>query len=193
MKYLKELRREFAKKPFFTIRDLKVFLQNKRISNSYLFVLIHNLSKSGELKRIARGFYSFQEEIEVVGFAFSPFYYGLQEALSLRNLWEQETNPVIITPRRVRVGVRGFAGRNFLVKRIERKMFFGFETLKYYDFWIPVSDAEKTLIDFVYFREHLPKEALKEIKTKIRPVVLKNYLKKCSKKLAEKVQNLLSK
>ena len=87
---------------------------------------MNHLTKKGEIKKITRGAYTFKEEIEVVGFAFSPFYYGLQEALSLRNLWEQEVNPVVITPRKIRQGVRKFLGNNYLIKRVNRSMFFGF-------------------------------------------------------------------
>ena len=46
-------------------------------------------------------------------------------------------------------------------------MFFGFQPLKFYDAWLPVSTPEKTLIDFVYFRQPLPKEALEELLKKI--------------------------
>ncbi|EQD66731.1 transcriptional regulator, partial [mine drainage metagenome] len=81
--------------------------------------------------------------------AFLPFYYGLEDALSLRGFWEQETNPVIITPRKVRNGVRQFDSRNYVVRRIDRKMFFGYTFVNYEEFYIPVSDTEKTLIDLI--------------------------------------------
>lgn len=162
MSYPKRIRAEFGKRASFTSKDLGLFLSGSGISRAYLHLLLHNLMKNGELKRISRGVYTFREEAEVVGFGFPPFYYGLQEALSLRNLWEQETNPIVITPRRVRTGVRTFLGTNYVVRRITRRMFFGFEMMKYYDVWIPVSDAEKTLIDFVYFRLRLPDDALAE-------------------------------
>ena len=114
----------------------------------------------------------------VSGFAFSPFYYGLQEALSLRNIWEQETNPVIITTRKARTGLREIMGANVVVKRIPKSLFFGFETLKYYDLYIPVSTPEKILIDFIYFKEPLTKETMKELKKHINKKTLDSYLKK---------------
>jgi len=193
MKYLKELRARFKDSVAFTISDLRIFLKNKRISTGYLHLLIHNLLTKGEIKRITRGVFTFRDEIQTVGFGFSPFYYGLQEALSLRNIWEQETNPVVITPRHVRVGLRSFGGRNYLVRRISRRMFFGFEMLRYYDFWIPVSDVEKTLIDFAYFREPLGAGALREIKVRLRKEVLSEYLKRCPKLVAKRVLELLRK
>ena len=191
MKYTKDLRVEFSKKTAFTIRDIKNFLSKKNISSNYLGVLLHNLRKKGELKRIGRGVYTLREELEVVGFAFFPFYYGLQESLSIRNLWEQETNPVVLTTRKIRAGMRNFLGNNYVVKRINRKMFFGFEMVRYYDFWIPVSDVEKTLIDFVYFREPLLPDTLAEIKKRINMDVLRNYLKRCPERVRKKVVALI--
>jgi len=104
MKYTHEVREHFKAVPAFTISDIKVFLGKKGISESYLRLLVHNLLKKGEIKRISRGIYSFRSETQVVGFGFRPFYYGLQDALSLRNLWEQETNPVVITRGRYGLG-----------------------------------------------------------------------------------------
>jgi len=192
MKYVKEVRQRFRNASVFTISDLKVFLKPRGISNAYLYLLVHNLLAKSEAERITKGVFTFKDEVQTVGFAFQPFYYGLQDALSLRNLWEQETNPIVITPRRVRVGLRSFKGRNYLVRRINRKMFFGFEMLKYGDFWIPVSNAEKTLIDFAYFNEPLDKNALKELKRLTRKNVLKDYLKHCPQKTKEKVNQMLN-
>ncbi len=187
MKYVNLVRQHFREQPVFSIADMRRFLAKKGISKSYSTLLAHNLLGQGEINRIAKGVYSFHSDPMVSGFAFPPFYYGLQEALSLRNLWEQETNPVIITPLKVRPGLRKIMGSNVLVRRIGRKMFFGFDLLKYYDLWLPVSDAEKTLIDFVYFKEHLPKETLQELKAKTNKKRLAGYLKKCSPLLAKKV------
>ena len=179
-KYAKEVREHFKTAPAFTITDLRVFLGESGISKEYLHLLVHHLLARGELKRISRGVYTLRDDAQVVGFGFNPFYYGLQEALSLRNLWEQETNPVVITPRNVRNGLRQFQGANYVVRRINRRMFFGFETVRYGDFWIPVSDVEKTLIDFVYFRQPpLSAETIAEIKSKLDWKKLDVYLKRC--------------
>ncbi|RLG69944.1 MAG: hypothetical protein DRO04_02610, partial [Candidatus Iainarchaeum archaeon] len=118
---------------------------------------------------------------------------GLYEALSLRNLFEQETNPIIITPRKVRTGLRKFLGRNYIVKRIRRKMFFGFETMQYYDFNIYVSDLEKTFIDFIYFKEPLEENILRTLVRKLNKRKLYNYLKRCNPRLKRKVSGLYEK
>lgn len=192
MKHIKPLREHFRKMPIFTATDAKLFL-GKKTTKKYVDLLLHNLVKSGELNRISKGTYSFRTEAQLVGFAFQPFYYGLQDALSLRNLWEQETNPIVITARRADPGTRKFLDNNYLVRRIRRDMFFGFENIKYFDLWIPVSTPEKTLIDFVYFREPLAKEALKELSKKINEKTLKEFLKRIPKRIREKVLKLLEK
>jgi len=190
MTYAKEIEDEFRKSPAFTMNDVKKII-HERTSNAYLKLLLYNLVKKGRLNRITKSTYTYNEDVEAVGFAFRPFYYGLQEALSLRNLWEQETNPVIITPKKVRTGTRAFLGRNYVIKRITRSKFFGFELIKYYDFWIPVSDIEKTLIDFVDFGEKISEETLSEIKKKIKKDVLDEYLAKYPKSIGKKVRKLL--
>lgn len=192
MKYIKQVRVHFSKQPVFSIRELRTFLAKQRISNAYSNLLIHNLLKTGELRRITRGVYTFRDDLSVAGFAFSPFYYGLQEALSLRNLWAQETNPVIITPKKARTGLRTIMDANVLVRRISRRMFFGFEMLKHYDYWLPVSDAEKTLIDFAHFNEPLPEETLQELKSRIDRKKLSAYLKRAPEKTVKRVRKLLS-
>ena len=109
MKYLSLFRNNFEKRSTFTISEVKKVLGQKKISAGYVNTLLNHLSKKGEIKRITKGVYTFKNEIEVVGFAFPPFYYGLQEALSLRKMWDQETNPVVITSRKIRTGIRKFS------------------------------------------------------------------------------------
>ncbi len=166
---------EFSRVPSFNSTELDLFLSSFETSAYYRKLLVHNLTSNGRLKRISKGKYTFVDDVEVVCFAFRPSYYGLQEALSLLDLWEQETNPVVITPLHVLPGNRTFDGRNYLVRRIDRRMFFGIDLTRYADFWVPVSDIEKTLIDFVYFGEFLPGDALKKIRRRIDRKKLGEY------------------
>ncbi len=166
----------FSGVPSFNSTELDLFLSGLDTSANYRKLLVHNLISTGRLRRISKGNYTFIDDVEVVCFAFRPSYYGLQEALSLLELWEQETNPVVITPLHVLPGIRIFEGRNYLVRRIDRRMFFGMDMIRYSDFWVPVSDVEKTLIDFVYFGEFLPKDTLLRIRRSINPEKLREYL-----------------
>ncbi len=190
MKYAQEFRERFSKRTTFTTRDALLFLSQRGASQEYAHLLLHNLVRQGEAHRITKGVYSFKEEMQVVGFAYSPYYYGLQDALSIHNLWEQETNPVVITPRKIRPGIKQFLGNNYVVKRIDKKMFFGFATVKYHDFWINVSTPEKTLLDFIYFRQPLDEKTLAEIRKKISKKTLAEYLKKMPKRVKKKAKKL---
>lgn len=111
------------------------------------------LAKRGEARRITRGYYTVHEDPALLVHCLKPAYLGLQDAMSLRDLWEQETVPIIITCRRVRCGLRKVMEQNVLVRRISKKYFFGYEYLERGGFFLPVSDIEKTLIDLVYFGE----------------------------------------
>jgi len=180
--------KEFSKStPVFRVKDVELIVKNK----NYSYVILHNLAKRGEIKRITKGWYSLYEDPIVSVFCFKPAYIGLQEALSLHELWEQETNVVIVTTRKVRTGVREILDSNVVLHTIEQKYFFGFDYLRYENFFIPVSDIEKTLIDLVYFDETPGKDVLKEIKKNINKEKLKEYLKHFPPTFRKKVHNLI--
>lgn len=187
MRYIQKFRKHFSARPVFTIRDAKFFLSELGASKEYQYLLISNLLKKGEIKKIKKGAYTFGIDPSIANFAFSPSYHGLQDALSLLDLWDQETNTIIITPLKVRIGVREILGGKVFVRRIDRSMFFGFDSIRYFDYILPVSDVEKTLIDFVYFKEPLPNTVLKEMKKKIDKGKLNGYLDRCSKFLKRRV------
>jgi len=171
--HLDKVRAFLKSTPVFRAKDIELLVKNK----NYSYVILHNLAEKGEIKRITKGWYSLHEDPIVSVFCFKPAYIGLQEALSLHELWEQETNVVIVTTRKVRTGVRKILNSNVISHRIDKKYFFGFDYLTYGDFFIPVSDIEKTLIDLVYFKEIPGKDVIKEIKKRINEEKLKEYLK----------------
>jgi predicted transcriptional regulator of viral defense system len=180
--------REFLKStPIFRAKDAELIVKNK----NYSYLMLHNLVKKGEIKRITKGWYSFYDDPVVSVFCFKPAYIGLQEALSFYEIWEQETNVVLVTTRKVRVGVRKFLDSNVILHRISPKYFFGFDYLKYENFFVPISDIEKTLIDLVYFNEIPGKDVLKIIKKQMNEEKLKGYLKKFPQKFRKKVYNLV--
>ena len=193
MKYMKSFKEKFRDYPVFTIKDARLFFEKSGATKQYVYTTIHNLLKSEEIKKITRGIYTFHEDVTVVGFAFSPFYYGLQDALSWRNIWEQEVNPIVVTPRKMRTGVRSFLGRNYLVRHIEKAMFFGIDSLKQGNSWIPVSDPEKTLIDFVYYKEPIPEPVLDELLSTIKIDILNEHLEHVSRSVANRVREILKK
>jgi predicted transcriptional regulator of viral defense system len=189
MKYIDFVRQTFNNRgfPVFTIRDLKIGLSERRISAGYLYTLVHELLRKKEITRITRGIYTFHNDVFVVGFAFEPFYYGLECALSMRGLSTQGTNPIVITTRNVRAGVRTFNGRNYRIQKINGNLLFGYELLKYGEFWVPVSDVEKTVIDLVYFGYGIRDELLNDIHKHINMKKLNEYLKKYDTRFKKKV------
>ncbi|MCL4383484.1 MAG: hypothetical protein M1168_01590 [Candidatus Marsarchaeota archaeon] len=194
MKYISYIREHFTSSGFPVVKlfELRTALKTRGIKDMYLKRLINYLLTRGELKRITKGVYTFHEDITVVGFAFQPFYYGLENALTIRKLWEQGTNPIVVTPKMVRIGIRKFGNANYLVQRIPKNLFFGYELVKYYDFWIPVSDIEKTFLDLLYFKHYIREDVLKQLKSKIDKKKLKRYLKRYLREFRREVLDLLA-
>lgn len=190
IKYINKIREFFKKSPVVSINSLKKFIRKK--DKSYIYLIINNLLKKREIKRITRGYYTIHEDPSLAVFCFKPAYLGLQDALSMHNLWEQETNPVIITSKKTRQGIRKILEINILIKRIKKEYFFGFEYKKQGDFYLPYSDIEKTFIDMIYFKQPLDKETIKEFIKKINKKKLKSYLRVYSKTFRKKVLNLLN-
>lgn len=188
MKYLKEFLEKFALMEAFSTRDVKIFLKSRGASENYVSVFLNNLVKQGKIAQIAHGKYAFFAQIDAVEKVIFPSYHGLQDALSLLGLWGQQTIPIIITPLRIRIGERQIASGKVLVKRINRKMFFGYETIIQGDFWLTVSGPEKTLIDFAYYGEPLDKQVLGKLKKKIDKKKLAIYLKEVSPRTRKKVR-----
>lgn len=186
-KYLNQIRKFIRITPAFRVRDIELIVKNR----SYSYLILHHLLKKGEIKKVIKGWYTFYDDPIVSIFCFKPAYIGLQEALSIYDIWEQETNVVIITTRRIRCGVRNVLGNNVILRRIDPRYFFGFDYLKYNDFFIPVSDVEKTLIDLIYFREIPGEEVLQEIKKRLDKKKLEKYLKKFPTKFRKKVVKIL--
>jgi predicted transcriptional regulator of viral defense system len=181
IKHINKIRDFISKTPVFTSKDIERITKNKK----YAHLILTKLTGRGKIFRLTKGFYSrFGDPIFSV-FCFKPAYLGLYEALSLKNLWEQETNTIIITIKKVRTGKRNILDSNVIIKRINPKYFFGFDYLPYENFYLPVSDLEKTLIDIIYFKEYLPPSLLKRIRKKINSEKLKKYLRVYPKNFQE--------
>ncbi len=180
-KYIRDIENLFKKSAVVDFASINRIVRHKKKVKQYAKQLVRNLIKRGKIHKIGKGLYTSLDETPLAVFSFSPAYLGLQDALSFHNLWEQETNPVVITVRNVRKGLRIVMGRNVLVRRINKKYLFGFEYYKYplddRDIYLPYSDIEKTFIDIIYFRQPLDKETIREFRKKIDVNKLKGYLK----------------
>ena len=189
-KYQEKIKSLFERSPVVNFSSIGRIIQDKKNIKQYSKQLVRNLILKGKIRRLAQGCYTKHNDPSLSVLCFKG-YLGLQDSLSIHNLWEQETIPVIITANKVRQGIRKILGVNVLIRRIDKRYFFGFEYLKYGNFYLPASDIEKTFIDLVYFKENLEKEALKNIKKGIDDEKMRIYLKKYSKKFRERVFRIL--
>ena len=81
---------------------------------------------------------------------------------------------------------------NILVRRINKKYFFGYESVKQDEFYFPYSDIEKTFIDLIYFKQKIDKETLQNIKKRINIPKLNRYLRDYSELIKKRVLSVLN-
>lgn len=185
-KYIDKIRGYLKRTPVASMSSISVLVPNR----SYVHLIMNYLVKRGEIRRISKGYYTTREEPSLLVYCMRPAYIGMQDAMSFHGLWEQETNPVIITTRKVRPGVRRVFGQNVWVRRISPKYFFGYEYLASDGFLLPVSDVEKTFIDMIYFRE-MREDIAKEFRKRVNREKLEKYLKMYNTNFRRKVIEIL--
>ena len=190
-KYLKDIELLFKKSPVVSFSSIERLVKNKKNVKQYTKQLVRNLLIKNKIKKLAKGYYTSHEDPTLFVFCFKPAYIGLQSALSFHDIWEQETIPIIITTRKIRQGIRSILGVNVLVRRIDKKYFFGFDYFKKNSLYFPYSDIEKTFIDMVYFKENLNKDVIKTLFKKINRKKLNNYLRIYPKKFKQQILNYI--
>ena len=182
----------FKESPVVNFSSIERIVKNKKNIKQYTKQLIRNLIKQGKINKLTKGFYTSRDEISLIVFCFKPAYLGLQNAMSFHNLWEQETVPVVITTRNLRVGIRRVFDMNVSIRKIDKKYIFGFEYYKDGEFYFPYSDIEKTFMDMVYFRQPLDEEVINNFREKIDKKKLKSYLEKYPLEFGKIVMNRLN-
>ena len=175
MKYEKLFIDFFSKQNVFDTSDARRFLSRVGASDNYTRLMLHKMVQSKKVLRIGKGIYTLQRKEAVVGYALRPFYYGLEYALTIRKIWTQQSVPVIITKTKGNPGIRELMGIKVIVHRIDPERFFGFEYLNYDGIFVPVSDPEKTLLDFTYYKIKLYPNTLTELRNRIDESKLKDY------------------
>lgn len=170
--HIEEVRSFVRRTPVFRAADAERLVGDR----GYALLALHNMAKKGEIFRVTRGWYSAEQDPVVSVFAISPSYVGLQEALSIRGLWEQETNVVLVTSGKANPGVRDVMGSRVIVHRVSPEHFFGYDQVRHGSFSVPVSDLEKTLIDLVYFGESPGREVLGGLAKRADREVLERHL-----------------
>lgn len=188
--HINKIRELFKKSPVVDFKSIERIIKNKskpKSKSNYAKLLVSNLMKKGEIKKIGKGYYTIHDELTLAVFSYHPAYLGLQSALSKHGFWEQETIPVIITAKKVRRGVKNFMGKNVLIKNLDKKYFFGFEFFKEGNFYIPYSNVEKTFIDMVVFNQIIDEEVLDKIRLRANKRKLIRYLGVYSSKTKKRV------
>ena len=178
MKYEKVFTEFFSKQFIFEISDARRFLLKLGANEPYVRVMLHNMVVSKKIYRVGNGTYTFNKNEAVIGFAFRPFYYGLQYALTIRKIWTQQSIPIIITKTKANTGFRNSMNTRILVRRINDKGFFGFDFVNYGGIFVPVSDPEKTYLDLSYYKIKIDDDTMSLLKDKIDELKLKEYSKK---------------
>ncbi len=192
MKYIKQFLKYFEAFPAFTSKDVKLFLRKNGANEGYYKIFMHDMVKSGRAFGIRKGSYTLHDDPMFAGFIFSPFYYGLETALTYHKLWEYVTPITIITTRRVDDVKIKLLERNASVRRIQRKNFFGYSMVKYgNDLYVPIADVEKTFIDSVYFHDYFNKVVCSKIAKKVNIKRLHEYLKSYSDIVKKQVNDRL--
>ncbi len=176
MKYVEKFIEHFSKTPVFSAKDADRFLIYNGAGSTYTKRFIYIMIKEGRIFRIAKGMYTVYDNAEVIGFAFSPFYYGLLYSLSYYDIWEERANTEIVTTRIVRSGEKKSLDTNISVFRIPRRFFFGYSMVKGDLFYYPISDLEKTFIDIIYFRINIRQETMKKLVSKLNKKKLYKYV-----------------
>jgi predicted transcriptional regulator of viral defense system len=181
-KYIDKIMELFEKSPVVDYSSIERIITDKNRNTDYAKLLISNLIKQGKIKRLTKGYYTIHDEISIAVFCIKPAYIGLQSALSMHGLWEQETIPIIITTTKTRVGIREIFNNNIYIRRLDKKHFFGYSYIQDGTFYMPYSDIEKTFIDMITFKQQITPETLQEIKKKIDKKKLRKYLENYSEK-----------
>jgi len=187
-KHLERIRDLFEKSLVVNFGSIEriVRFKRKNSKSNYAKLIVHNFLKSGEIKKITKGYYTKYNDNSLIVLCF-PAYLGLQSALSFYGLWEQETIPIIITSKKVRGGIRKVLGGNVLVRSTKKEFMFGINYLDDGGFCLPYSDLEKTFIDMFLFKQKINKDVLKEFHERINEKKLRKYLKIYDERLRERV------
>ena len=182
IKYLNQVKELFNQSQVVSLASLK-----KIVPQNYLKLLLNNLIKKQKIYRLTKGFYSKSDDPTLLVYCIKPSYLGLQEALSIHNIWEQETITVLVTPTKVRIGIRELHNTHIIIHNINKNYFFGFNFQDIGNLYIPVSDLEKTFIDLIYFNQKLDLKTWKQLKKKLDSKKLNKYLKVYQKKIKYKI------
>ena len=191
MKYDRAFADYFSKVNSFSSGDARRFLEKHGASEAYIRLFLHNQAAKKRVFRITRGSYTLAGNEAVIGFAFRPFYYGMEYAMTLRRIWTQVSNPVIITSTNAVPGIRVAMGRRIVIRRMSGQGFFGYKYMDYSGIQVPVSETEKILVDFIYYRIGIGNEYFSKLAELSDKKKLALYAKRSGRRTAAGVERVL--
>lgn len=146
--------------------------------------------KKNYIKKIANNYYIFSDlNINdailriIANKIYAPSYIGLESALSYYNLIPEAVFKVIsISTRKTKTFETDLA--HFHYNSIQKNLFWGYNLKNNYNYSFFISDPEKTILDYLYFKPHLSHEYdfielrinKEEFKKQINIQKLKTYL-----------------
>jgi predicted transcriptional regulator of viral defense system len=175
----------------FSINDLKILFSGYSIE--YLRLKINRWIKRGYLKKLKKGLYVFSDEnideFEIASKLVCPSYISLESALSHYSIIPDISSQVTSISTK---NTNSFEINKIIYNycHIKNELFFDFIELRDGIF---IASPEKTILDFLYFRnptendqffERLNQEILKKLNMK--------HLKKLSEKFPPKIQKLIN-
>jgi len=184
-KYFDEIMSLAEKSPVISIGDIRRIIKIKGSNEKNAKQTINYLVKKKLLRPLIKGHYTKNDDPTLTVLCLKKAYLGMQEALSIQGLWEQETIPIIITTDSIRSGVRIIMGSRVLIKRIMKKYYYGEERLKVGGRYLPVSNKEKTLMDLLYYKENPGKEVMDELIKRTDKKIVKEYIIKYPERTQE--------
>ncbi len=191
---INEITERFSTYNAFTHKDLRRYF-GSRMTDGTLRSLISYMRARKRLYIIRKGYYTFKKDGICAGFTYEPFYYGLGFAMTCMEIWDQLVPPCVLTTRTVKTNnVRLFGDKDFWAElhHIPMKYFFGYSTVLYDGRQLPVSDPEKTLIDFVYLRKRLAADDYTLLCKSIKRKRLTRYLSKYDSHTTKAAMNIYS-
>src|SRR3989338_827568 len=187
-KVVESLRR----KPVFGTEDLRC----EGIKKNYSKKLLCTLSKTGAIKRIERGKYTFLDDpVAIATHVTRPSYLSLWTAMSIRHLTDQIPFAVEVVSSRKRFkNTIDFQGTKIIFHNVPPVMMYGYENMIWKENTrILVAKPEKIIIDAVYTKS-VPEEEILEVIRNSDISLLKKYARLTgNEKVMEKINGLIRK
>lgn len=168
-----------------------------KCKDEYAYTFLNRMQKKGKIKKIIKGKYTTQDDIYLIATnLFTPCYLSFWACAYFKGYTEQIVNTIQIATTQQKKEIE-FENYKINFHKLNKNFFFGYEKLKYGNFFIFLAEDEKLIIDSVYKEELMGnfgeiKKVFENAKINEKKVI--EYLKKIgNKSLTKKIGFLLEK